>query len=293
MLLDELLDVDPALQPYVEALVKAQSHILDNCELLQQSTPPQELLEEAAMIFLSSANITSHDVFSMMEGNSFASLNDLITEIISVAINMKAFGDEPVIYQALEQYLAFNGTSLITQKVAEVSSWLASTEASGLDLLSEALSKSYDILRPVLSALSRMGLDMRDTIELLDDVAGNITTFRQLLGTSGPYDQHPSDQTPLVRRRRDVSAMTSNPVEDLLDLFYVDYPAMFRAMAVAPTTPEIVETAHVLFANPNLNVVMKGASSNMQWGLNASREETIDSALGMFSFLTHPDALQM
>ncbi|XP_030613266.1 LOW QUALITY PROTEIN: ATP-binding cassette sub-family A member 12 [Archocentrus centrarchus] len=300
MLSDKLLDVDPSLRPYMEALVKALNYILDNYNLLQQSVPPEELLKEAAMIFLSSANITSHDIFSVMEGNSSASLNDLITEIIRLVINMKAFGDEPMIYQILEQYLASNGTSLIAQKVAEMSSWLKSTEASGLDLLSEALSKSYDILKPILSALSRMSMDMQETIELLEDLAGNITMFRQLLSSSnllGVMDQHPSDsemtagyQTPLVRRRRDVSlTMTRNPIEDFIDLYNIDYPAMFKAMAVPPTTPEIVETAHVFFANPNLSVVMKGATSNMQWGLNASQEETIDSALGILSFLTLPD----
>lgn len=304
MLSDELHNVAPALQPYMEALVNATGYILDNYQLLQQSTSAEELLKEAAMRFLSSANISSYDIFSIPAGNTTASLYDLTTEVIRLMINIKVFGDDPMIYQVLEEFLRSNDTKLIAEKVAELSMWLHSTEASGLDLLSEALFRSYDIVRPVLSALAKMNTDMQATVELLEDLVGNvIAMFRQLVSTGNvpdPMVQHLSDSemtdgyhTHLVRRRRDASLMmTTDPMNDFIDLFYIDYPTMFKALAVPPTTPEIMETAHVFFANPDLSVVMKGATSGMQWGLNASREETIDAALGVLSFLTLPDVFE-
>lgn len=304
MLSDELHNVAPALQPYMEALVNATGYILDNYQLLQQSTSAEELLKEAAMRFLSSANISSYDIFSIPAGNTTASLYDLTTEVIRLMINIKVFGDDPMIYQVLEEFLRSNDTKLIAEKVAELSMWLHSTEASGLDLLSEALFRSYDIVRPVLSALAKMNTDMQATVELLEDLVGNvIAMFRQLVSTGNvpdPMVQHLSDSemtdgyhTHLVRRRRDASLMmTTDPMDDFIDLFYIDYPTMFKALAVPPTTPEIMETAHVFFANPDLSVVMKGATSGMQWGLNASQEETIDAALGVLSFLTLPDVFE-
>lgn len=304
MLSDELHNVAPALQPYMEALVNATGYILDNYQLLQQSTSAEELLKEAAMRFLSFANISSYDIFSIPAGNTTASLYDLTTEVIRLMINIKVFGDEPMIYQVLEEFLRSNDTKLIAEKVAELSMWLNSTEASGLDLLSEALFRSYDIVRPGLSALAKMNTDMQATVELLEDLVGNvIAMFRQLVSTGNvpdPMVQHLSDSemtdgyhTHLVRRRRDASLMmTTDPMNDFIDLFYIDYPTMFKALAVPPTTPEIMETAHVFFANPDLSVVMKGATSGMQWGLNASREETIDAALGVLSFLTLPDVFE-
>lgn len=304
MLSDELHNVAPALQPYMEALVKATGYILDNNQLLQQSTSAEELLKEAAMRFLSSANISSYDIFSIPAGNTTASLYDLTTEVIRLMINLKVFGDDPMIYQVLEELLRSIDTKLIAEKVAELSMWLNSTEASGLDLLSEALFRSYDIIRPVLSALAKLNTDMQATVELLEDLVGNvIAMFRQLVSTGNvpdPMVQHLSDSemtdgyhTHLVRRRRDASLMmTTDPMNDFIDLFYIDYPTMFKALAVPPTTPEMMETAHVFFANPDLSVVMKGATSGMQWGLNASREETIDAALGVLSFLTLPDVFE-
>lgn len=304
MLSDELHNVAPALQPYMEALVNATGYILDNYQLLQQSTSAEELLKEAAMRFLSFANISSYDIFSIPAGNTTASLYDLTTEVIRLMINIKVFGDEPMIYQVLEEFLRSNDTKLIAEKVAELSMWLNSTEASGLDLLSEALFRSYDIVRPGLSALAKMNTDMQAAVELLEDLVGNvIAMFRQLVSTGNvpdPMVQHLSDSemtdgyhTHLVRRRRDASLMmTTDPMNDFIDLFYIDYPIMFKALAVPPTTPEIMETAHVFFANPDLSVVMKGATSGMQWGLNASREETIDAALGVLSFLTLPDVFE-
>ncbi|XP_062287286.1 glucosylceramide transporter ABCA12 [Scomber scombrus] len=308
LLSDELLKAAPFLHPYIEAVEKALSHILKNYHLIQNGSSSQDLFTEAAMIILSSANITSDNIFSMMWGD-FSGLNetsvvDMMREAVKLMINMKVFGDVPMIYQALEQFLASNDTRLIVEKVAEMSAWLASTKASGLDLLTQALPKIYEIIRSILTQTST---DMPKPMGLYEDLAGNIIAMlRQLVSTGGllpPMDHHLSmSQSAMtssyhmakIRHRREAPMMPiRDPVDDFIDLFYIDYPAMFKAISVPPATEEIIDTAHVFFANPDLSIVMKGATRDMPWGLNTSREETIDAALGVLSYLTLPGLFQM
>ncbi|XP_061579710.1 glucosylceramide transporter ABCA12 [Cololabis saira] len=303
---DELLAVAPFLRPYTEATLKALSYVLDNYHLVENSSTSQDLFGEAAMIFLTSANITSNDIFSIMWGNPSGVNKTLLTEMIRDAIelmiDMNVFGDSPMIYHELEKLLASNDTSLMVENLVEMSLWLASTKATGVDLLSQLLPKMYDVLRPLLSVLTGMNVQLPPGAELFEDLAGNIIAmFRQLVSTSGllpNMDQQVGayhsemaggHHMMRVRQRRDLSTMmTRNPMDDIVDLFYIDYPALFRSISEPPTTTEMMETVHVLFSNPDLNVVMKGLTSDMPWALNASREETIDAALGMFSYVTHP-----
>ncbi|KAK5599121.1 hypothetical protein CRENBAI_025848 [Crenichthys baileyi] len=239
---DELLDVAPFLQPYIEAAFKAMSHILDNYDLNESSSSSQELIEEAAMIFLTSANITLNDIFPMMSGNGSGLNLDLfgenIGEIIKLIIETRVFGHSPEVYQALEHLLATNSTYIMVERVYEMSVWLASTEASGLELLSQALSKMYDIIRLPLSILTKLSMDV-DT-EAYEELFGNIfAAFNQFVGTSGLYPpmlQHHyvsysemSDGHHIMRnrRKRDLSPMmTRDPMQDIIDLFHIDYPAM-------------------------------------------------------------------
>ncbi|XP_071316090.1 ATP-binding cassette sub-family A member 13 [Trachinotus anak] len=308
MLSDELLSAAPFLHPYIEAMEKALYHMMSNVYLVQNSSSSQDLLKQVAMIFLTSVNITSEDIFSMNSSAlSEVSLTNLMREAVKLITELKIFGEEPMVYQALEQLLASNGTSLIVKKVTEMSAWLASTQASGLDLLTQVLPKMYDILRTFLSVLNEMSVDMPANTQLFEDLAGNIIAMlRQLVSTSGllpPMDQHQGifqpdmmggNHTMRIRHRREAPLMpTRDPMDDFIDLFYIDYPAMFKAISAPPTTGEIMETVHMFFGNPDLSVVLKGATSDMPWGLNASREETINAALGMLSFLTLPSAFQI
>ncbi|KAM6934409.1 glucosylceramide transporter ABCA12 [Xenentodon cancila] len=303
---DELLPVAPFLQPYTEATLEALSYILDNYHLIQNSNTSQDLFGEAAMIFLTSANISLNDIFSITWGNlsgvNETLVTDMIGDAIKLMIDMKFFGDSPMIYHELEKFLASNDTSLMVKNLVEMSLWLASTKATGVDLLSQVLPKMYDILRPLLSVLTGMNVDLPSGAELFEDLAGNIIAmFRQLVSTGdllpnmhqqfGVYysETAGSHNMTKVRKRRDLSmTVTRNPMDDIIDLFYIDYPALFKSISEPPTTTEMIETAHVLFSNPDLNVVMKGLTSDMSWGLNASREETIDAALGVFSYVTLP-----
>ncbi|XP_032384919.1 ATP-binding cassette sub-family A member 12 isoform X2 [Etheostoma spectabile] len=308
---NELVSVAPFIQPYIEAIEETLSHILKNYHLIQVNNSSRDLFGEAAMIFLSSANIKSNNIYSMMEGFfsglNETSLTDMMREAVKVVIDMNLFENEPMVSQALEQFLASNDSSIIVQKVAKMSAWMASTQASGLDLMAQALPKIYDILRPLLSVLTQMSMDMPANMELFEDPIGNIIAIlKQIVSTSGlltPMDYHPSvfqpempggNHTTRVRNRREALLTPArDPMDDFIDMFYIDYPAMFKAISVPATTTEIMETVNVFFANPDLRVVVKGATSNMPWGLNNSREETIDAALGALSFFTLPGTFQM
>nr|XP_019945693.1 PREDICTED: ATP-binding cassette sub-family A member 12 [Paralichthys olivaceus] len=311
MLTDELSKEAPSLQPYIEALEKAVRYFISNAPLLQNSSTSQDLLKQTAMIFLTSANITTGDIFSTMLGNisglNEASIINTMREVVKLMTELKLLGDDPMVYQALEQILASNDTALIVRKVLEMTTWLGSTRASGLDLLMQVLHRMYDILRSILSLLTKLGVQMPENSELFKDLAGNvIAMLRQLLSTPGllsPMHQQLGMSRPemtggnhsvMVRHRREALMMPMrDPMDDFIDLFFIDYPSMFRAISVPPTSGEILETVHMFFANPDLSVVLKGVTRDVPWGLNASREETINAALEGLSFFTLSSAFQM
>uniref|UniRef100_A0A8C7XP47 ATP-binding cassette, sub-family A (ABC1), member 12 n=1 Tax=Oryzias sinensis TaxID=183150 RepID=A0A8C7XP47_9TELE len=305
---DELVSLDPELQPYIEASEKAMSLILTNYDYLLNGSSSQELFEDALTVFLTSANLTLDQILTVTLEDSednFISLNDLIMEALNLVLEMSLFGEDSMAYQALEELLASNDTSLLGERLVDFFVWLTSTETPDLDWFSLTLTKAYDIVRPTLSLLTKMDVRMSSCAELFEDLARNvIAMFRQFVTTSDllppMYNQTGVLQEEMmnnfnqgkVRHRRDVSSMAQPTlINDFGDLFRLDYPSMFRAISQSPTSSEMIETAHMLFANPDLNDVVKGATTNMSWGLNASREATIDSALGMFSFLSHPDLL--
>ncbi|KAL6100670.1 abca12 [Pungitius sinensis] len=310
MLSDELVNTAPFLEPYIEAIEQSLNHIMDNYHLIQNDSLCEDLFQEAAMIFLSSANITTDNIFPVMwESFSEASLTNITREAAQLLVDMNLFGNVPLLYQALEQFLASNFSSAIAQEASALFAWWSSTEASGLDLLTQAVLKVYDVLGPLLSAATRVSLDMPANVELFEGLAGNMSAILgQLVGTGdlttpmGYYHSMfqqgmaASNHTTVsgARRRREAPLMLPrDPLDDFIDLFSIDYPAMFKAISVGATATDIMETAHVVLANPDLGVVVKGATRDMPWGLSAAREETIDAALGMLSFLTLPGAVQM
>uniref|UniRef100_A0A7N6BK81 ABC transporter domain-containing protein n=1 Tax=Anabas testudineus TaxID=64144 RepID=A0A7N6BK81_ANATE len=384
---DELVSVAPFLSPYIKAMENTLQYILNNYDLVQNSSLSQDFFGGAAMSFLTSMNTTSDNIFSMVWGNvsglnesTFTDMmreavkllsdgqifkeapvvyqaleqllaskdtnlivpkiteitawlasqqnitsdnifsmswgnisgfnemafNNIMREVVKLLTDHQVFGDDHVIYQVLEQYLASNDTSFLVQNMTEMSAWLASTDASGLDLLTQALPKIFNILRPFFSVLTQMNMNMLEAVDVFEELAGNIIAMLRELG--GSSDLFPPVVQPLgmfqqemlgsnytmVRQRREAPLMAiRDPMDDFIDLFYINYPAMFEAISVPPTTKEIMETVHMFFDNPDLSVVLKGASSGIPWALNVSREETIDAALGVLSSLTLTSAFQM
>lgn len=300
---DELVREAHFLQPYTSALINALSHILNN----YSENSSQTVSEEAVLIFLSSANITSVDI-SMAWGNVSATnetvFADLINGAFKLVIETKIFGDSPVIYQSMEQILASNVTNTVVESFFEMFVWLTSTEATAMDLLSQAPLKLYNIIKPIVYVLTGMYVPEPVDLALYEDYAANIiSVFNQYSSNSSLRNQQEimlqsemanDPQVNRVRRKRDVSTvpMTRQPIDDIIAMFSIDYSSIYGAAFVPPTSTDVMETAHVLFGNPHLNVVVKGAASDMQWSLNASRGDTIDATLGVASLLTHPQMLE-
>lgn len=296
MLAEELLKVAPFLHPYISAVEKAGSHTLKNLHLIQNNHMSEVLFREAAMIFLSSANITVPT-----SGLNQAAIADMIWNVVRWMIDNKIFGHTPKVYQALKCFLLSNDSSLIAQKVTEMLEWLCTTQASGLDLLTQILPKIYNILRPAWAVVAQINLDLSAFWELVEDLVGNVFNLvRQLMSTGGFVEHHGMFQlepmagyhTARRRYKREALPPPRDPMDDFVDLFHVDYSTIFRAMSLRPTSAEIMETVHVFVANPDLKVILNGATHGMPWGVNASREETIHAALGVLSFLTHPTTFE-
>ncbi|CAJ1079858.1 uncharacterized protein abca12 [Xyrichtys novacula] len=304
MLTDELLSLAPSLQPYVKAVETALHYILSNYHGIQDESSAEYIFKEAIGIFLHKVNLTSADFLSLLQGHSSALDKEALVHTMSQAVKhlMIMFEGVPMVYQGLEYFLTSNDTRMIMEKVAELAVWLASVEEYGMGQLDQALLEVYRILSSLVSALTGMDMDKPGPMGLFEELAYNIVAMvRQMVATSGilgpmeyhhgmyKHDMTSQNHTKGVRRKREYPVIPMrSPLEDFLDLLYIDYPTMFKAMSAPTTTREMMETAHIFFANPDLNVVMKGITSDMGWYLNASREDTIDAAVGMLSFFTLP-----
>lgn len=308
MISEQLLSMAPELQPHMEATEKALSHILTNYQLLDDDRSCEAIFTEAAKMLLSPLNITE-DMLPVMLGNfsglDLAFVTDIMREAVKMMKQLEVFGSEPMVYEALESFLASNSTSVMVQRAMEMSEWLAYTEASGLDLLIQTLPRIHHVLQPLLAPLSQIDKDLAEALQMFGDIVKNIMKIlRQLLnsGFLSSMDYYPrllpnkmtgSNHTARVRLRREAPEMPERtPMDDFIELFYIDYPTMFKALAVPVSSAEVLETAHSLLSNPDLNIVMKGVTSDMPWAFNASREDTIDAVLEMLSFLTLPDLFQ-
>ncbi|XP_076025938.1 uncharacterized protein abca12 [Genypterus blacodes] len=293
---EALLSVAPHLRPYMEAIERALVHFLNNYSDAPDNMSSQDLYRDAAMIFLASLNLTSEDIYSMMRGNSseldVKFITDLIIESVKLMADLKIFGDETIrIDLFVEEVLTSNFTRPMLQKVAGLVAWFCSPEASGMQLITEGLPKIFDVVQSCLTALAQITQFLPHIQGPLGQLLVNIA---KTVGVWGPLKYHLGLPQDHVRYRREVSMKPlRGPVDDFIDLFYIDYPTLLSALAVPPTSAEILETAHVFLSNPDLGVVIKGVTYGPTWGRNATREDTVDATLGVLSYFTAPNMLEM
>lgn len=251
-----------------------------------------DVVREAAEIFLK-------DVFPLSSGLDDYFVPGIVREVVKLMIDLEIFGDAPMVYQVLEQSLASNDSTLFVQGFYEMFVFLAHTNASGFDLLSQLLPRMFNTLRPLFSLLTPINGDLEVFGNLTENIAAMLVQIENTFGLMAPMEYHGSmiyqnriggNYSGSRRRRREALPPSGGIMEDFSYLYDFDYLTLFKAISVPPTTKEIMETIHVFFSNPDLQIVLKQATKDVNWGLNASREDIIDAVLGMGSFLTLPHA---
>lgn len=294
--------VAPDLRPYIKAGEKALGHILANYHQIQDESSFEDVFEQAVQIFLHGAGITSEDITSLMNLSDLD--KDSLAHMIQEAVKhlMKLLQDAPMVSQGLKHFLSPNDTRMMVEEASKLVAWLTSSKKFHVDQLEQVLTRMFHILKPLFSALTKMFMDRPAHTELFEELADNIAAMvEQIMSTGGlfgPMDyQHGvymqemkgGNHTRGLRRKRESPMIPMrSPIDDFMDLFQIDYRTMFKAMSVYPSDEEILETFHLFFANPDLGIVMKGATQYMPWYLNVSREDTIDAALNILSYFTHP-----
>ncbi|XP_068602787.1 glucosylceramide transporter ABCA12 [Brachionichthys hirsutus] len=297
LLTDNLPDLPPTLRVYINATEKALGHILNNSDRLQDRDSSMDVFREAVEIFLAQC-------FPSSSGNNEHVISGILRVVVKELIDGKAFGDAAVVYEALERFLASNDISLFVERFDEMFAFLTDTNASGLNLLTQLLPKLYNALRPLLSVLVQMFVDIPAPFEVLEDFSENIGGLLTHLLNTGillplmetyglnmhQYEMPYGNNSVMGRYRREALPLPPRtPMDSFEDLFSLDYEEMAIALAVPPKAEDILETVHMFFANPDLRIVFVGVARDLQWGLNASQENTLDAALGIASFLTLPD----
>ncbi|XP_041700647.2 glucosylceramide transporter ABCA12 isoform X2 [Coregonus clupeaformis] len=341
--LDALAMDNPWMRPYLLAVEMTLNYTLENSHLLQNTTSAQHLLMEALEMLLTGSNLTQDSIQAILTENIFSrpdggSINKLLKDMVRELVRVQLLGDWPMVYGVMEQFLSTNATNLILEKAIEFSGWWGSSTASGFDLVTQALPRMYEVVKAFLSTLRQMSVPFPPISEMFVELAEHvITMLRQVSQTSdiftpldyylsqlqgemtgqsrSPFPRHHEGVSRRVRRELMREEPMKEPMDDFLDLFYLDYPVLFQALAMPPTMPDIMETAHMFFGNPDLSVVLKGVSRDMgmvppplppmgnvsrsmsramagavTWGPSVSPplEDPIDVALGILSYLTLP-----
>ncbi|CAL8266921.1 unnamed protein product [Lota lota] len=309
MLTDQLLTAAPFLKAYVDATEKATEHLLSN---IQNGNISLDNFGETAYTFLHFLNLTE-PILPMVWGNSTTldgpSVFNLMKEVVKVIVQTEVFGDMPDLYRCMERFVATNGTRLVAEELAELLTWASEPQGSGMDVLPRLVSRMHALFTAFLYVLDQMDLNLPENAGVFGDLVSSLVQAVQGMAPveddySGPQWGsvmwgHPNNGTmllekiPVAKSRRRREAPTEpirEPMINFIDLFFVDYPALFQAISIAPSPAEVLETAHVFLANPDLNVVMKGATQDMAWDDDTSgQEDTIDAVLGVLAYLTNPE----
>ncbi|XP_061092959.1 glucosylceramide transporter ABCA12-like [Conger conger] len=301
-----LLAACPWMQPYMQALELTMNFTLQNSQQPENSALTPNFLGQALQVFLTGLNWTGDSLHELTSGAVFRSadgnfIDKVLKDAVREIIRLKILGDWPMAYQVMEQLLGANATSLVLEKFFEFSEWWHSAETSGMEFVWEAMVRLYSTARAVLSTLMELDIPLPPDSDILIDLVGKILdTLRQIAGTTdffAPFEafiaqlQEQIGISPMSHSPKRVRRMAERlPIEDYLDLFDIDYPALLKVLSVPPTTAEIMETVHVFFANPDLAVVLKGLS--MEFTRVASQAETIDTTLRILSSVTVPGEWQ-
>ncbi|XP_034142679.1 uncharacterized protein abca12 isoform X2 [Esox lucius] len=327
-------DQDLWMPLFLQSVEIVMNYTMNYSELLQNDSYTKQLLMEALEMILTSTNLTQDSIQAILTGDIFSRpdrglINKLLKDIVRELVRVQLLGDWPMVYGFMEQLLSDDAPMLILEKAIEFSSWWGSTNATGFDVVTQALPRIYEMVKAFISSVHLPPIS-----EMFVEIAENvISVLRQLSQTSDlfspldyylrqlhdemtgrsktPFLDHQEGVSRRVRRELTREVPLREPMDDFLDLFYLDYSVLFRALAIPPTMPDIMEIAHMFFANADLSAVLKGFSRDMimvppstgnismssagalTWGpavpsVQTPLDEPIDVALGILSYLTLP-----
>ncbi|KAL4616614.1 ATP-binding cassette sub-family A member 12, partial [Arapaima gigas] len=307
--LDQVVGEAPWMQPYVLALDMALNYTLQNSLSSENTSVNPQLLKQALQIIFAGMNWTSDSINSILNGEVFSSSNGLfidqvVKDTVEEILRLQMMGDWPLVYRIMEQFLTTKDTGMILQKAFELMTWWNSTEESGMEFVSESLMKIYEVVRSTLSTVIQMNFPIpslysniftgltRNVVDVVRQIirtamflSSNDTNLSNLNNqiSNGMYlrdllfQTHPS-------KNRYKRAATQELVDDFLDLAEIDYKGLLEVFSSLPSNADIMETIHIFFANPDLDIILKGVFGEFSGDYN--HDQTISTALDVLSYVT-------
>lgn len=292
--------------PYILAAQKAIEYILWNPNV----TASPEMVLHALDVVLTAMNFSSEQIDGFLRSGIFSAPNSLpsdlhIQQLIRKITDIRLLGNWSLMYDMMEHLLNVENTSNILMKVHELVSWFNTTEDSGLYFGIKMLTKLYEVLTPLVAPLSPQScysdLFTRlagNSLYALQNIFGSINLFTPIDTYLKPIQM----KLALGDNLRDLVSETQNirrvgrnltrePVDDFLDLLEINYRNLSQILSIPLSSEEMLETFHVLFANPDLGIFLKGVTRKMTG--SSAEDATIDTVLGTLDYLTRPSNMQM
>ncbi|XP_060733092.1 uncharacterized protein abca12 isoform X2 [Tachysurus vachellii] len=288
--------------PYVLAVQKGIEYMLGN----QNVTASPETVVHALDVVLTAMNFSREQIDSFLSSDVFTMQYNLpveqhtIKEVMGQITDMRLFGNWSIMYDIMEQLQHVENTSNILSRVHELVSWYNTTEDTGVYFGIKMLIKLYEMLTPFVPNSSPLPCSSELFIELtgnalyaLEHITGTANLFTPINSYLKPIQIQLAQGENLWNLvsetqsgRRAMHNLTREPVDDFLDLLDVNYQNLSEILSIPLSSEEMLETMHVLFANPDLGVFLKGVTRSMTGSL--VEDETIDTILGTLAYLTLP-----
>ncbi|KAI5091183.1 ATP-binding cassette sub-family A member 12 [Silurus meridionalis] len=287
--------------PYVLVVHKVINYTLGS----QNVTAIPEMVIQALDVVLTAMNFSNEQIDGFLSSDIFVMPNNLsndllMKEVISKIIDMRLFGNWSIMYDLIGQLLYVENTSDILSAVSELVNWYNSTEDTGVYFGIEMLTKLYDMLTTFVPASYPLSCPFdlfvglaSNALHALQHITSTTNLFTPINSYLKPIQMQLAlgdNLRDLVRAtqtsRRPMQNLTREPVDDFLDLLEINYRNLSQILSIPLSTEEILETMHVVFANPDLGIFLKGVSRN-SYG-SPVEDQTIDTILGTLAYLTDP-----
>ncbi|KAL0963737.1 hypothetical protein UPYG_G00310290, partial [Umbra pygmaea] len=287
-------------------------------DTVQNQTYIHHILVETLEMVLNNTNLTQDSIQAILTGDIFfrpdrGMINKLLRDMARELVRVQMLGDWPMVYGVMEKLIEFSG-------------WWSSTNATGMDMVTQTLPRIYEMVKAFISNGPEVFVELAENvIFMLRQISQTSDLFtpldyylsqlhEEMTGRGRSlFPHHQNDVSRRYSRSLIMEEPEREPMDDFLDLFYLNYTVLFQALAIPPTMQEIMDTAHMFFANPNLSVVLKGFSRDMMmlptqqplssWNLSLAQsvtwgptihpsplplDDSVDVALGILSYLTLP-----